>query len=366
MAWYDHKFSNQYEEAKKVLKNETFADSWKKLVQSLVKLMGDTGFNAGDAGNLDELRKKSSRGADKGWFKGYEKIGEDEGLLAATGDPTKTAINGKTRKKAAALKFLRHVYLLKKWGSHKVWIHSLPTDFSDWPHWAFDSGTDVSVKTLLRSNSEKFSEEQKKNLSHSTQEAIKWCQKTLIVIANAAAKSNGRTKTKALELVKRWFADENTTDEELNNYISELSRGFKSILGTLNRGQIILTDFPTLRNASNPSEVGLKMSEAFVWALANREPLDVVYIEEEFFGSKNVLTGLTNWTRILIHELSHLVCGTTDVKPGPRYAWYGIAPNAANFPGAKAITNAENWAFFAADCAGALSDSERNRALTVK
>ena len=119
MAWYDHKFSNQYEEAKKVLKNETFGEGWKKLVQSLGRLMGDTGFNAGDAGSLDELRKKASRGADKGWFRGYEKIGEDEGLLAATGDSTTTAINGKTRKKAAALKFLRHVYLLKKWGSHK-------------------------------------------------------------------------------------------------------------------------------------------------------------------------------------------------------------------------------------------------------
>ena len=40
--------------------------------------------------------------------------------------------------------------------------------------------------------------------------------------------------------------------------------------------------------------------------------------------------------------------GTADVKPGPRYSWYGIGPNSANFPSAKAITNADNWAFFAA------------------
>jgi hypothetical protein len=39
-----------------------------------------------------------------------------------------------------------------------VWIHSLPTDFADWPHWAFDGGTDAGVKTLLRSDPEKFSE----------------------------------------------------------------------------------------------------------------------------------------------------------------------------------------------------------------
>ena len=58
--------------------------------------------------------------------------------------------------------------------------------------------------------------------------------------------------------------------------------------------------------------------------------------------------------------------GTTHVKPGPHYSWYGIGPNAANFPSAKAITNADNWAFFAADSAGALSDTERAKALKIK
>ena len=40
--------------------------------------------------------------------------------------------------------------------------------------------------------------------------------------------------------------------------------------------------------------------------------------------------------------------------------WYS-RPN-PDFPTA-ALTNAENWAFFAADCAGALSSGEKARAL---
>jgi hypothetical protein len=94
--------------------------------------------------------------------------------------------------------------------------------------------------------------------------------------------------------------------------------------------------------------------------------MDVVYIESSFFkNGGNVLAGQKNWTRIMVHELSHLVCGTTDVDNGnARYAWYGIGPH-AGYPGSDCIRNAENWAFFAADCAGQLSDGERSQALTI-
>ena len=97
--------------------------------------------------------------------------------------------------------------------------------------------------------------------------------------------------------------------------------------------------------------------------------MDVVYIESNFFVDNvgNVLPGQTNWTRIMLHELTHLVCGTTDVPAGSdsRYAWYGIGPH-AGYPGSDCITNADNWAFFAADCAGALTDGPRTSALRIR
>jgi hypothetical protein len=64
-----------------------------------------------------------------------------------------------------------------------------------------------------------------------------------------------------------------------------------------------------------------------------------------------------------VHELSHLVCGTHDVNDGQsRYAWSGIGPH-AGYPSAETIRNADNWAFFAADCAGALTAGQRETAL---
>ena len=98
-------------------------------------------------------------------------------------------------------------------------------------------------------------------------------------------------------------------------------------------------------------------SEAFVFT--QREPLDVVYVEGAFFGSGNLLKGLKNWTRILVHELSHREQKTVDKF----YAWQGIKPVVGGFPSADAIVNAESWAFFCADAAGALTDGDRQSAL---
>jgi hypothetical protein len=91
--------------------------------------------------------------------------------------------------------------------------------------------------------------------------------------------------------------------------------------------------------------------------------MDVVYVENAFFGhdAGGVVHDLKNWIRIVVHELSHLVCGTTDVN-GDRYAHSGIGPH-AGFPGSDAVCNADSWAFFAADCAGQLTDGNRLLAL---
>lgn len=353
MAWSDNRFSDQYSAAKKSMTDGTFDKGSKKLIESLKRLMTDTGFDDGEASKLDDLRKLLAK----------KKSTEDKETLALIGGDT---LDTAGREKAAAVKFLRHIYLLKKAGSHKVWVHSLPNDFSDWAHYALKAGTGEAAKTLLRSSNERFSAEQKKHLSNATQHGVKWVHKTLMHLANAAKKDDDKKKKAGVNLVKLWFCDEDTTDTDLAGYVSTLQAGFKAIQGTINGKQLVFTDFPTLRNANTATELGLLNSEAFVWPKGGREKLDVVYIESSFFGTNNVLTGQANWTRIVIHELSHLVLGTKDIEPGPRYAWYGIKPHKGGFPAAQAMENAENWAFFSADCAGALSDSERTKALTKK
>ena len=90
-------------------------------------------------------------------------------------------------------------------------------------------------------------------------------------------------------------------------------------------------------------------------------------IEGDFFGTKNTLTGMTNWARIIVHELSHRMLKTDDVEThgDPRYAWHprGIGPMKGSFSTAQAMKNADNWGWFAADAAGELSQKNRNDAL---
>lgn len=359
MSWYHHTFNNQYRAAKRALRSSSkFDGDWKKLVETLDKLLADSGFDVARARSLDELRKKISRATGQGPVK----TGRDQVLLhaAQAGTGQATAIpDAAARQRVAALKFLEHVYLLKQFGNHKVWLHSLPNKFDDWAYRDLNVGDAAKIKRLLQSRTERFSSEQKRNLSDASQIALRWCHLTLMVLSTASGR---RARKSSTDLVKRWFAEPGVDDKTIATMITTLTTGFKAITGALNRGEIVLTDFPALRSASSGSARSARRSEAFVFN--QREAVDVVYVEDGFFSGKNTLTGQANWARILVHELSHILCKTEDVEPGPRYSWYGIGPN-PNFPSSECIKNADSWAFFAADCGNALSESERNTALKV-
>ncbi len=349
-------FSEEFVKAGKALREQTFDKDWTKLVETLRKLMGEDGPNDSKADALNDLRKRLLHGPSK-----KKLTNEAEGVLHATGDydvdkpSDATGITAASRDKAAALKLLRHLYFLRKRGSHKVWICSLAASLQGWPSVELGGADIARLKTLLADTSQRFSEDDKKNLSSATQEALKWVHKAMITLA-AAAKGVGAKPSKgataARAVVKRWFDDGAVTEEQLTTFIGELAAGFKKIAVKLNAGHMVLTDHPEYRGQS------LEDSEAFVWALAHREKLEVVYIEKQFFGNQNLLKGLKNWTRILVHELTHLDVGTEDKA----YAWEGIKPG-SGFPFADASVNAESWAFFCADAAGALTDGDRAAAL---
>lgn len=349
MAWDDKRFSDQYSAAKAVLaKSKDFNPEWQKLIDGLYRLMMPTGFLGGRAEYLNDLRRQIKTSSNNGKI-----CPADEAILRACAcwlDAMPATFDAAGRARAAALKFLMHTYLMRERGGHKVWILSLPNAFNDWPHWELQTGSAQQVCQLLLAHEERFSAEQKKHLSNASQEALRWCHKAKILLSSAA------TNMVARKTVKRWFADENSTDDQLTATISTLLAGFKSLIFTLNKG-LLITDFPTLRNAKPGSmEYDLLMLSAFVWPTSDREALSVVYVEDAFFNGNRDLPGQAYWTRILIHELSHLICNTCDVD-NVRYAWYGIGPNRARFSAEKALSNADSWAFFAGDCANALDAS---------
>ncbi len=352
-----HNFSTEYDAAADTLKKKKFDPSWDKLIGELKTLMGTGGFEDNSAASLDTLRKEVKP---KG-RKSKGKAGEDVGILTGTGE-YKEEKDGKTYnktadlvKKAATLKLLRHTYLLQRRGSQKLWIISLPKAYRGWPSLELDGleNNQDTLCTKLSDCDEYFSKKNCKNIADGTQEALKWCMKTQVILANA---KSDKDKGKGKELVKRWFADDSTTDEQVGDMVTKLTSGFKKITNVLNSNKIVYSDYPPDRGTND--EIG---TEAFVFNNGWKDKLDVVYIEQAFFGKNNVLTGLDNWARIIIHEISHREIPTVDVPDG--YGWQGINPTDGKFAGGKAITNAENWAFFAADCAKALSKSERNKAL---
>lgn len=368
MVDWSKKFVTEYAAARAaVAKSGNFERSWQPLVVRLEKLMGADGFDAAQEPALDELRSNVTKGPSQ------TRHSEDKGILTAAGgwvDGDVGAVAPETKKRAASLKFLRHVYLQNKAGNRRVWVFSLPVEFTDWPSKFLEANAPTVgvVKRLLASKDEHFNDQQRRYLGNSTQQAMAWCQKVGILLANAAAggSSAQAERTKARDMVRRWFAETGLSDATLDTHIATLSQGFKDIIAMLNKGHFVVTDWVPFRGTTDADEAGFLASEAFTFR--NRhEGMDVVYIESSFFTDDpgGVVHGQANWTRIIVHELSHLVCGTTDVKNGQdRYAWYGIGPH-AGYPISDCIRNADNWAFFAADCGGALTDAERNKALKV-
>ncbi len=371
-AWYDHHFKSDYDQNRKALKDSTaFEASWRATVTELYAMMTDDGYDPRTDAPLVRTRRKATEGpqATVGARATTTAVAEDVGLLSAVGvsaDP----IPAVPKARAAALKAARHTYLLNRTGNSQVWIHALPKDFADWSSYAFaDATTPAAVRTLLKSSDEHFNALDRKNLATSVQQAMMWCQKAGIVLANAVAPApasgSSASRTDARELVKRWFVGRDAvTEGDMDVLARGLATGFKSLTAAVGRGNFLLTDFVPLRGASTDYELSLLNSEAFTMR-SRYEGMDVVYIESSFFthDSGGVIFDQDNWTRIVLHELSHLVAGTTDHDK--RYAHSGIGVH-PGFPSSKAITNADSWAFFAADCAGVLTAGHRLQALAER
>jgi hypothetical protein len=364
MVDWHRKFRREYDAARAALApGAAFERGWQPLVERLAALMGLDGFDAGREDALVELRRRVA-----------EHAGEDKELLhaAAAAEPDAGAIDAEAAKRAAALKLLRHVYLQNRAGNRRAWVVSVPVEFRDWPsrQLAACAGNALRAKQLLASRREHFDDQQRNWLGIATQQGLAWSQKAGIVLAAAAMPAGGAGpgmlagRSQARAMVRRWFAEEGAPERVVDTLVSTLARGFKDIVAMLNRGHFVITDWVPFRDASSADESDFLASEAFTFR-GGGEGMDVVYVERAFFDevAGSVLRGPANWTRILVHELSHLVCGTHDLTVGlPRYAWNGIGPH-AGYGNGETIRNADNWAFFAADCGAALTPGQRDTAL---
>jgi len=266
-----------------------------------------------------------------------------------------------------ALKTLRHLYYFESFGKQRIWILSLPSKLRGYPM-EFSTVAQPVLKQVLNTDREKFGATEMKDISEAAQMGLAWIQKAMTVVGAPGDFENRK-------LIRRWFvsADGNGESQKIDDVAQTLRRHLQTIAAGLKTGSIILTDSPHERRTNSD----LERSEAFVFT---EHDLMVIHVESAFFSNQNILTGKTNWARILVHELSHLYAQTKEHS----YSWQGLVPRDTDvlkkgndaavvatpgFPAVRALSfeeckeNADTWAYFIADCAGALVERDRLQAL---
>ena len=343
-----NKFTEAFDKARDVFRTEEFAAEWKALidsdVKSVVKMDGpDVAYAAG----LDKLRtetKKSSKGFIKDW------IGLGTSEAAAIAQAANASNNaGSFNDRAAALKMLTHLYLVQKQGSQSVWVFAPPTAYAKW---VFDElkGTPKSVRSKLGRKIEVYSESDRKIMSTALSVAHKWASDASVKLGSDSV--NEQTNS----LIDDWFGDGSTTGTEIKAAATKLQQGFNSVAQRCTSNKLIFSDEP------NDRKGGGWKDWAFVY---NSERLDVIYLQGAFLKAGN--SGKT-WMCALtiVHELTHMALNTEDFQ----YDTSGLKPGkdrrSSEKPGQKfnhatAMKNADSWAYFAADLAGALSKGDKQR-----
>jgi hypothetical protein len=330
-------FADEYRLCRQTLEGRTLDGA----PSGLAKVLGAEGPELNFYGKVCHFRDVTLK------FKEADKLMEMAGI-PALGAASDDAVN-----LAASMKMLRHLYLAGARGAQQVWVVSTPKTYSKF---ASDELMEVKsdatkIKAKLAATDEQFKQETKDRLGEAMQLGLSWCEAAKMVLGSATTTPTSRA------IVDRWFAAADTPAEDVEKTIAALLAGFKKIANALNQNLIVVTDMPMYRGDTTKSTV-----EAFVRRQAGvHERPRTLYVEQALFENYDVSVlhdMKKNWARVLVHECTHTECQTQDKG----YAYKGIGPG-AKIAAANAAINADSWAFFAADCAGALTDGERTRAL---
>ena len=339
-------FSAEYRTLKEIVANGKFDEPLKAAMGQMKGVFGVDGFDPSCQPTLDLMR-------------GLLFVKEHDRIMSSAGiDPTATTAPAlESVMRAAALKFLRHLYLVHQRGSQKVWVADSPTSYHHYPSGELDAVKSdmLNLRSRLMDRDEQFGPHRRAALGAATTTALAWCHRANMALADAAA----NPASASMDKVRRWFASSVTTEEDLESVIRELSAGFKKVTATLSSSQLIFTDMPSLRGATAGQDLRLLNSFAFVFG-GRYEKLPIVYIENAFFGNHTTpLPDKVLWALTVVHEITHIDASTKDhhydndgLKCGPM------------FDPDDAAENADSWAYFCADCANALAPSHINAAMT--
>jgi hypothetical protein len=335
------KFSEAYKKLRDVITQQTYQEEWEKFIWEsgkAQKLLGENGLSLSGAELLDEVRFRLMK---------TEAAKRPQAMLDACASADTT---GSVADRAAALKMLAHLYQEMNRGGQDVWIYAPPKAYTTW---IFDEikGSADNMKTKLAANDEVYSGADRTVMVSALDQARKWSLDAVTKLAAADAATKG--------VVKRWFADADTSDADLTNAMTTLKDGYKTIANLCSSSRLVFSDDPIDRVKvydKKKNKVGWDD-----WAyVKTSEKMDVVYIQGAFL--KAGATGkIWKCALTIVHELSHREVKTDDIM----YDYQGLKPDKAKFPHKKALKNADSWGYFATDLAGCLAETDRNSTLKV-
>ncbi len=348
MAYSDEDlYSTRHAATIETLKSPDFAASseWVRVISSAKQCVVADGFDAARYSACTGIRKRVSEAEVKDKIKPVDTMLTAAGVTSLPTSGSKS-IPAPVAKRVAALEVLRHLWLLKTTGSHKLWVLSLPESYKAWPDVALAGKAYDSLGAIVNDGSAHFSVEDRKHLAQATQTGLAWLQKAMVVASSPK-------KAAHMVILKRWFADANSKDADMETAAAALKAGLKKIAACIKSNFVLICDMPLDRGNAARANVN-----AFVFS---GEAINAIYVEPAFFSKRDMFKDLKNWTRIVVHELSHRMVKTKDHRY--RHHASGLKPDTADakFTAAHALDNADSWALFCMDCAGQLVEADYKR-----
>jgi hypothetical protein len=323
-------FTDVYKKSTDLLKSPCFDQRWSNIEAKLKALLAADGPSDADAAVLDLVRSSlatAGRGAAN-----VEQAVADEILKICR----KSTAGFQDR--AALVKMLKHFYFVEKKGNQSIWAVDNAKAYSQWTYDLFSTAVEKDINQKLQQNEEVYGDEYRKLMSDALQLARKWSMDIVAKLPGADATTLG--------IVKRWFHESGATDEKVKVTAAVLLDGFKRISATCNSTKVIFSDRPHKRVT--------RVYDSVYASVNPGDKMPVIYIFKLFLAagakdSKGQIGKLWLCALTVIHELSHKIIGTKDL----RYDDDGLKPG-SGLSEAQALNNADSWGYFAADMAGCL------------
>ena len=173
-----HLFEAAYKATADGVKAKGFArsDSWSMLMPRLTTMCG-AASEMTHAEALETLRKHASERAIKAGSHGKFL------LTASSVEGDHGTPNAEQIARIAALELLCHTYFHSTKGQEAVWVVSIPSNYTTWPHLQLAGKTVADILASLDgSGTEKFSVTNRRNIASAAQTALAWTLKALVML----------------------------------------------------------------------------------------------------------------------------------------------------------------------------------------